>query len=101
MRYEHQVVLEMSKPSAAEAPVKAVAEHGPVKTAAKSAIKADPAKGQVHAAVKPAVAKPGAAAKPTVVPAAKPSAVSGAHLQTAFDVHTKSATNHATQVVPQ
>ncbi len=93
MRYEHQVVLEMSKPAAAEAPVKPVGEHAPVKTVAKLAAKADTAKSPLHAAGKPVVAKP----------AAKPNAVPGAHLETAFAVHAKSgiAAAHGTQAVPQ
>ena len=72
MRYEHQVVLEMSKPAVAEAPVKPVGQHVQAKAAGHALMKAPlvkavAAKTTVRPAAEPVAPKPGAAVKPAAV----------------------------------
>ncbi len=93
MRYEHQVVLEMSKPTVVEVSAKPLGERAPGKPVATSAAAAATKTTAVHSAAKPVPAKPAAKAPPA----------QGRHLETAFDVHAKSGTaaTHGTQAVPQ
>ncbi len=93
MRYEHQVVLEMSKPTVVEVSAKPLGERAPGKPVATSAAAAATKTTAVHSAAKPVPVKPAAKAPPA----------QGRHLETAFDVHAKSGTaaTHGTQAVPQ